>query len=333
MQSMEQDRTPPARLRGLCRSRRTVMAGVLGVAAACAAPRRVAAQARIVLRLSHVVAPGTAKGPAALEFARLAEARSDGRVRVEVYPDSTLYKDREELEAWQLGAVQMLAPSLSKLALVGGPEFELFDLPYLFADRAAFRRLADGPMGASLMRKLEARGVKGLAYWDNGFKVVTANRALRRPADCRGLVMRVQSSRVISAQIRALGAEPKVLALGDTAAALREGLVDSQEGIASNIATQRIFTLQRHLTLTHHAYLAYAVIVNQRFWDGLPAEVRTLLAGALQDATRFGDALAARQEAQASASPKRVASCSAPVNSVRTSAGRPSQKRWLTITA
>ncbi len=173
------------------------------------------AQTPIVIRFSHVVAPDTAKGKAAQRFKELAEARTAGRVRVEVSPNSQLYKDREELEALQLGAVQMLAPSLSKLATLGGNDFEAFDLPFLFKSRAAFRAVADAPIGAALLKRLEGQGVKGLAYWDNGFKVFTANRPLRNVTDFRNLRVRVQSSGVISAEMRALEAEPVVTPLSD----------------------------------------------------------------------------------------------------------------------
>ncbi len=256
------------------------------------------AQSPVVVRFSHVVAADTAKGRAAQRFKELAETRTGGRVRVEVHANSQLYKDREELEALQLGTVQMLAPSLSKLAVLGGGGFEAFDLPFMFKDRAAFRAVADGPVGAGLLKRLEAKGIKGLAYWDNGFKVMTANRPLRDVADFHGRSFRVQSSRVITAQMRALGAEPVVLPLSDTYAALRDGLVDGQEGIPSNIYTQRTHELQRHLTVSHHAYLAYAVIVNKGFWDGLPSDLRTILEGALKEATVYAQGVAAQDNEQ-----------------------------------
>lgn len=256
-------------------------------------------QARITIQFSHVVAPDTSKGKAALRFKELAEARAGGRVRVEIFPNSTLYKDREELEALQLGAVQMLAPSLSKLAILGGADFEAYDLPFLFKDRAAFRAVAEGEVGRTMLKRLEAKGIKGLAYWDNGFKVMTANKPLHRVADFSGVRFRVQSSRVITAQMRAMGADPAVMPLSDTYAALKDGLVDAQEGIPSNIYTQRTHEQQKHLTVSNHAYLAYAVIVNKTFWDGLPSDVRTTLEGALKDATVYGDQIAASDNAQA----------------------------------
>ena len=257
-----------------------------------AAPFGAAAPAPIVIQFSHVVAPDTAKGMGALRFQQLAQERTGGRVRVEVHANSALYKDREELEALQLGAVQMLAPSLSKLATLGGADFEVFDLPFLFRDRASYRALVNGAAGAEMLKKLESRGIRGLAYWDNGFKVITANRPVRKPADFNGLRVRVQSSHVIAAQMRAVGALARVTPLSDVYADLKEGLVDAEESVPSNIYTQRLFEVQKHLTVSNHGYLAYAVIVNKAFWEGLPSDIRTTLEGALRDATAYANALA-----------------------------------------
>jgi len=251
-----------------------------------------AAQSPIIIQFSHVVKPETAKGKAALRFKQLAESRSGGKVRVEVYPDSQLYKDREELDALRLGAVQMLATSLSKLAGLGGDDFLAFDLPFLFADRAAYRAAVDGPLGASLLKKLEPSGIKGLAFWDNGFKVFTANRPLQGVVDFKGLTIRVQASKVLVAQMRALGSQDSVSPLIDVRAALTSGKLDGQENTPTNIYTQGLHDVQSHLTVSNHGYLAYAVIVNKAFWEKLPAELRAILEGALRDATTFENSIA-----------------------------------------
>jgi C4-dicarboxylate-binding protein DctP len=162
--------------------------------------------APIVIKFSHVVANDTPKGKAAEKFKQLAEKYTSGRVKVELYPNSQLYKDREEMEALQLGAVQMLAPSVSKFGPLGVREFEVFDLPYLFPDAETVDRVTDGEIGKALFARLELRGIRGLAYWDNGFKQFSANRPLREPGDFRGLKMRIQSSKVLEAMMRQLGA-------------------------------------------------------------------------------------------------------------------------------
>ena len=250
------------------------------------------ADAPIVLRFSHVVAVDTPKGQAAEFFRRRAAELTGGRVRVEVFPNSSLYKDREEIEALQLGAVQMLAPSLSKFGPLGVTGFEVFDLPYLFSDYESLRKVTQGPVGRRLLEKLEARGIVGLSYWDNGFKVFSAQRPLRAPADFRGLRVRIQPSVILDAQMRALGALPQVLAFSDVAPALRAGVVDAAENPVSNVWSQRMHEVQRHVTLTRHGYLGYATIVNRRFWESLPRDVRAALERAMAEATEYANRIA-----------------------------------------
>jgi len=274
---------------------------VLATAAtlAFALPTLSQAQGQIIVKFSHVVAPDTPKGKGALRFKELAEQRTNGKVKVELYPNSQLYKDKEEMEALQLGSVQMLAPSLAKFGPLGVKEFEVFDLPFVFKDQAAFRAVTDGPVGADLFKKLEPKGIQGLAYWDNGFHIMSANKALHQVADFKGLKMRIQSSKVLDAQMRALGANPQVMAFSELYQALQSGVVDGTEGVPSNFYTQKIFEVQKHITISNHGHLAYAVIVNKKFWDGLPADIRTALTGAIKDATTYANAIAATENAEA----------------------------------
>ncbi|MBB3120455.1 TRAP transporter substrate-binding protein [Pseudoduganella violacea] len=252
------------------------------------------AQAPIVIKFSHVVATDTPKGQAAERFKQLAEKATNGRVKVEVYPNSQLYKDKEELEALQLGAVQMLAPSLAKFGPLGVKEFEVFDLPYIFPTKTALYNVTEGPIGKGLLKKLEGKGITGLAYWDNGFKVMSANKPLKMPADFKGQKLRIQSSKVLDAQMRALGANPQVLAFSEVYQALQTGVVDGTENPPSNMYTQKMHEVQKHVTVSNHGYLGYAVIVNKKFWDGLPADVRGQLEGAMREATVYEKAIAQR---------------------------------------
>ncbi len=247
---------------------------------------------QLVIRFSHVVSPDTAKGRAIELFKQIVEERSAHQVKVEIYPNSSLYGDSDELEALRLGAVQLIAPTLGKLGPLGVRQFEVFDLPYLFADMSAVHRVTEGPIGARLFDKLRARGVRGLAYWDGGFKVLTANRALRVPEDARGMKFRIQASKVIDAQFRALGANPEVMPFAQTYAALASGVVDGCENTPANLYTQRIFEVQDYLTVTRHGYIGFAVLANDRFWSALPPATRALLEGALAEAGRYIDATA-----------------------------------------
>ncbi|MBT9613113.1 MAG: TRAP transporter substrate-binding protein [Burkholderiales bacterium] len=250
---------------------------------------------QIVIKFSHVVAPSTPKGKAALKFKELAESRTKGQVKVEVYPNSQLYKDREELEALQLGAVQMLAPSLSKFGTLGIRDFEVFDLPYIFPNKESLYRVMDGDIGKKLLAKLEARDIIGLAYWDNGFKQMSANKPLRAVDDFKGLKLRIQSSKVLEAQMKALGANPQVMAFSEVYTALQQGVVDGTENPVSNLYTQKMHEVQKHLTLSDHGYLGYAVVVNKKLWEGLPKDIRATLEQAMRDATDY-ERVIAQQE-------------------------------------
>ena len=260
-----------------------VMAG-LSAGAAAADP--------IVIKFSHVVATDTPKGKAAEKFKELVEQYTNGAVKVEVYANSTLYKDKEEMEALQLGAVQMLAPSLAKFGPLGVRECEAFDLPYIFDGYEALHKVTKGEVGQKLMAKLEPRGIKGLAYWDNGFKSFSLNSPIRTPDDLKGKKMRIQSSKVIEEQKRELPALPQVMAFSQTYPALPTGVVDGTENPHSNLYTQKMHEVQKHMTLTDHGYLGYAVITNKKFWDGLPAEVRSQLEKAMAESTDYANEIA-----------------------------------------
>ncbi|HWL21909.1 MAG TPA: TRAP transporter substrate-binding protein [Bradyrhizobium sp.] len=254
-----------------------------------------AADGPIVIKFSHVVASDTPKGKAADKFKELAEKYTDGKVKVEVYPNSTLYKDKEELEALQLGAVQMLAPSNSKFGPIGIREFEVFDLPYILSDLKTLRKVTDGPLGARLLKLLDSKGMTGLAYWDNGFKEMTANKKLLQPSDYKGLKFRIQSSKVLEAQFRALGSIPQVMAFSEVYQALQTGVVDGQENTWSNIYTQKMHEVQKYATVTHHGYIGYVVVVNKKFWDGLPPDIRTACEKAMKEATEYGNGQSAKE--------------------------------------
>lgn len=280
---------------------RSIIAGAIFALSLSAAP---VWAADITIKFSHVVAPGTPKGKGADKFKELAEKYTEGKVAVEVYPNSQLYKDKEEMEALQLGAVQMLAPSLAKFGPLGVKDFEAFDLPFIFASKDALRKVTDGDIGKALFAKLEDKGIKGLAYWDNGFKIMSANSPLKTPDDFLGLKMRIQSSKVLEAQMKALGAVPQVMAFSEVYQALQTGVVDGTENPPSNMFTQKMHEVQKHATLSNHGYLGYAVIVNKKFWDELPADTRTQLDKALAEATAFANGIAQEENDKALAAMK-----------------------------
>jgi C4-dicarboxylate-binding protein DctP len=279
--------------------------GALLLSLSLAIPGAALAANPIVIKFSHVVAVHTPKGQAAEYFKKIAEERTKGRVKVEVYPNSQLYKDKEEMEALQLGAVQMLAPSLAKFAPLGVKEFELFDLPFIFDNYQELHKVTQGPVGQKLLAKLEPKGIHGLAYWDNGFKVMSANKPLRTPEDFKGQKMRIQSSKVLDTQMRSMGANPQVLAFSEVYQALQTGVVNGTENPPSNLYTQKMHEVQKYVTLSDHGYLGYAVIVNKKFWAALPADIRSILEGAMKDATKYANDIAKKDNDEALAAVKK----------------------------
>jgi len=263
-----------------------------GLVALAAMAMPAAAQQQIVIKFSHVVANDTPKGKGALKFKELAEKYTNGRVKIEVYPNSSLYKDKEEIEALQLGSVQMLAPSTAKFAPLGVKEFEALDLPWLFKDDATYDKAMKGPVGQWLFKKLEAKSITGLAYWDNGFHMVSSNRPLLNATDFQGLKIRISGSKIADQYFRELGSIPQIMAFSEVYQALQTGVVDGCENTPSNYLTQKFHEVQKHITVSNHAHLQYAVIVNSKFWNGLPADVRTQLQKAMDEATTYTNSIA-----------------------------------------
>jgi len=263
------------------------------------------AQSPIVINFSHVVANDTPKGKGALKFKELAEKYTNGKVTIEVFPNSSLYKDKEEIEALQLGSVQMLAPSTAKFAPLGIKEFEALDLPWLFKDEAAYAMAMKGPIGKWLFQKLEAKGITGLAYWDNGFHMASANRPLSMPADFQGLKVRISGSKIADRYLRDLGSIPQIMAFSEVYQALQTGVVDGCENTPSNYLTQKFYEVQKDITVSYHAHLQYAVIVNSKFWSGLPSDIRQQLDKAMDEATDYTNSIAVKENEDALAEIKK----------------------------
>jgi len=280
-------------------SRRQFGTAAAGAALAIAYGKPGWAQSPLVMKFSHVVADDTPKGKGSHKFRELAEKYTGGKVKIEVYPNSQLYKDKEEIEALQLGAVQMLAPSTAKFAPLGAKEFEALDLPFLFADDKTYDTMAKGELGKYLMAKLEPKGIKGLAFWDNGFHMVSANKPLLMPADLQGVKIRISGSKIADIYFRKLGALPQILAFSEVYQALQTGVVDGCENTPSNYYTQKFHEVQKHITNSKHAHLQYAVIVNAKIWAGLPADIREPLEKAMNEATDYTNSIAQQENIDA----------------------------------
>ncbi|GAB5468769.1 MAG: DctP family TRAP transporter solute-binding subunit [Rhodospirillales bacterium] len=244
----------------------------------------------IIIKFSHVTAPtGHPKGEAASLLADTVNERMNGRVCMEVYPNSQLYDDNKVLEAMLLGDVQMAAPSLSKFEKYT-KKFRIFDLPFLFDDIAAVERFQASEGGQKLLNSMRRKGLQGLGYWHNGMKQLSANKPLLVPADAAGLKFRIQSSDVLQKQFEALDANPQKMAFSEVYGALQTGVVDGQENTWSNIYTKKFFEVQDGITESNHGIIDYLVVTSTDFWEGLPEAEREELAAIIAEvsATRNG---------------------------------------------
>ena len=248
----------------------------------------------VVIRFSHVVAEQTPKGSGANRFKQLVEEKLAGRVKVEVFPDAKLYNDDEVFIALLNNDVQLAAPSLSKFSILT-KALEVYDLPFLFNDLAAVERFQNSETGRRLLNALDDKGLKGLGYWPNGMRVISANKPLRSPEDLRHLTLRIEPSKVIEAQYQRLGAIPVKLPLADTRDALRRELVEGQENAWSNIYSQGFQTLQTDITETNHSFQGYMLITSKTFWNVLPADLRSELDTILAQVTEEVKTQAAEQ--------------------------------------
>jgi len=242
------------------------------------------AEEPIIIKFSHVVADTTPKGQGALLFKKLAEERLPGQVQVEVYPNSSLYGDGQEMDALLVGDVHLLAPSLAKFEHYQ-KKIQLFDLPFIFDDMAALDRFQQSPVGQSLLKSMEDKGITGLGYWHNGLKQLSANKPLRVPRDARGLKFRVQNSAVLDEQFKALRANPRKMAFAEMYQGLQTGVVNGAENPYTNTYSQKVHEVQKYITESNHGALDYMLITNTNFWNGLPEDVRNELTDILAEVT------------------------------------------------
>ena len=265
---------------------------ILAAAAAAvfAVPAMVNAEP-IVIKFSHVVAEKTPKGQAALKFKEAAERLLPGKVKVEVYPNSQLYGDAKEMEALALGDVQFIATSLAKFDKYT-KKIQVFDLPFMFKDMGAVDRFEQSKVGQSLLHSMENRNYLGLAYWHNGLAQMSANKPLLLPSDAKGLKFRIQQSDIIQASYEVIGANVQKLAFSEVYQALQTGTVNAQENTWSNIFSQKFYEVQKDFVELNDRVIDYMVLVNNKWWTGLPADIRAGLTKALAEATEANNKIA-----------------------------------------
>lgn len=264
---------------------KSCMVALVAILCASSAAVMAAEGEPFVIKFAHVVADDTPKGKGALLFQKLVNERLAGKVKVEVYPNSTLVGDADELQALLDGKVQMLAPSLSKFGKYT-KKLQVFDLPFLFDDQAAVQRFQKREMSRELLRSMADSGIYGLAYWDNGLKQLSATKPLRMPEDAAGLTFRIQPSPVLDAQFKAVGAKPVVLPFAEVYKSLASGAVQGAENPWSNIASQNMHKVQPYIVESNHGVLDYMLVTSSKFWMSMPFAVRSELEGIILEVTQ-----------------------------------------------
>ena len=257
-----------------------------------------AQQAPIVIKLSHVVAENTPKGLASLKFKELAEKKLPGKVQVQVFPNSQLFGDAKELEALLFNDVQIINPSLSKFDRYT-KKIQVFDLPFLFKDSKAANDFQNSADGKALLKSMEDKGLIGLEYWANGMRHFSTNKDFRVPADVKGLKFRIQASDVYESLLKAFGANGQKMAFAEVYQALQTGVVDGQENTFSNMYSQKFHEVQKTIVETNHGILDYMVVVNAKWWNGLPADIRKGLAEAMREATIYNNQISREKNEEA----------------------------------
>ncbi|QDF29551.1 TRAP transporter substrate-binding protein [Halarcobacter anaerophilus] len=253
------------------------------VAAAMMATSAVAAE--YTLKFSHVVSANTPKGKAADFFEKRLEELSGGRIDVQVYPSSQLYNDNAVVKALRLNSVQMAAPAFSKFGKIV-PQLALFDLPFIFKDIDHLHRVQDGEVGTKLKDMVTAKGIIALDFWDNGFKQFTSSqKPILMPKDAEGQKFRIMSSKVLEAQMKAVGGNPQMMPFSEVYSGLQQGVIDAAENPISNIYTKKFHEVQKYLTISNHGYLGYLVVMSKKFWNSLPDDLKADVKQAMKEAT------------------------------------------------
>ncbi|WP_243633304.1 DctP family TRAP transporter solute-binding subunit [Paenibacillus xerothermodurans] len=249
---------------------------------------------QIVIKFSHVVAENTPKGLAAQQFARLVDERTQGRVKVEVYPNGVLYSEPDEIEVLKQGNVQMIAPSFPNLSKLQ-PAWMVLDLPFAFLSHEAVREAFDGKLGRMLFNQLQQEDMVGLAYWGNGFKQMTnSGRPILRPSDLRGQHIRTMRSDLLERAFQMFGAQTTQMPFNQVYRGLESGMLDGEENSISNIYSKKFFQVQKYLTISNHGYLGYAVLMNRTFWNKLPTDIQAQIRDAMKETTQWANVNAIR---------------------------------------
>ncbi len=273
------------------------MRRILLVAVVCFFATAIAAQAK-VYRLGHVVNEKDGFHVAAVKFKELVEKRSNGRIKIQIYPNAQLGDERTLLEGLQMGSVDFAVITSGPISNFA-PKFAVVDMPFLFKDAKTAYRVLDGPIGKDLLKELEKANLKGLAFAERGFRNLTNNkRPIHKPSDVKGLKIRVMQNPVYVDTFRALGANAVPMAWGDCLTALQQGTIDGQENPVNVIYAFKIYETQKYLAMTRHTYAPAVIMMGLNLWKQFSPSDQKLLLKCAQEAAEYERAWDNGQEAK-----------------------------------
>ncbi len=268
---------------------------VLGLTLGLLLPSGALAAAKWNMKFGHDMPEDSAQHVAALKFADLVKERTKGQVEVKVFPAQQLGTDPEMMQQAQMGTLEIVLPPTAKISGFAA-QLQLADLPFLFPSKQACYQVLDGPVGDKLMAFLDAKGLKGVSFWESGFKQMTANKPIRKPEDFAGMKVRVMESPLLIAQYKQMKANPIPIDFAETYNALQQGVVEAQENPLVSIVNMKFYEVQKYTMLSNHGFLGYAFLFSKKVYDGLPADIQKVLRDTARELAAFERQDTARRE-------------------------------------
>lgn len=268
---------------------------VLALALGLLLPTAAMAAAKWNMKFGHDMPEDSAQHVAAIKFAQMVKERTKGQVEVKVFPAQQLGTDPEMVQQAQMGTLEIVLPPTAKISGFSAA-LQLADLPFLFPSKEICYQVLDGPVGDKLLAKLEEKGLKGLSFWESGFKQMTANKPIRKPEDFAGMKVRVMESPLLIAQYKQVKANPIPIDFSETYNALQQGVVEAQENPLVSIVNMKFFEVQKYTMLSNHGFLGYAFLFSKKVWDGLPADIQKVIRDTARELAPFERAETARRE-------------------------------------
>jgi tripartite ATP-independent transporter DctP family solute receptor len=253
------------------------------------------AEAVKVMKFSHVGPPEDARQKAALKFKEMVEAETNGEITVEVYYGGQLGGDRDAIEGVKLGTIQKTVAGAVIFANFE-PIMGITALPFLFKNFEEAWAFNDSALNEEVSKLLLKQGMRVLGYWENGFRCLTNSvRPINSPQDVKGLKIRTPENPIILATMEALGASPSPLPWPEVYMALQQKVFDGQENPIPVIYVNKLYEVQKYLSITNHIYEPMPVVISENFWKGLTAEQQTIIQKAATAARDFNRQLIKQQ--------------------------------------